>query len=142
MSQFSQFMRGNKILKENQKFAVTKSLVDERGEPLVWEIRPVTTKENDLIREECITDVAVLGKGSGFRQKLNTGKYMGKLIASSVVYPNLNDKGLQDSYGVMCSDELLKAMVDDPGEYGVFAAFVQRLNGFTSIDQEVEQAKN
>ena len=49
----------------------------------------------------------------------------------------------QDSYGVSTPEDLLLAMVDDPGEYNELAAFVQKFQGFdTSFDDKVEQAKN
>ena len=50
---------------------------------------------------------------------------------------------LQDSYGVADPDELLLAMVDDPGEYNELAAFVQKFQGFdVSFNDKVEDAKN
>ena len=53
------------------------------------------------------------------------------------------DKDLQDSYGVMTPEDLLKEMVDDPGEYNAFAAVVQNFNGFnTTLEDKVEEAKN
>ena len=53
MSNFSKFMKANKIQKQNVFHAVTKSLMDENGEPLLWELKPLTTKENEAIREAC-----------------------------------------------------------------------------------------
>lgn len=142
MSNFSRFMRQNKIQKVNTTYAATKSLLDEKGEPLLWTIKPLTTKENDVIRDECTMDVPVTGKPNMFRPKLNTSKYIAKLICASVAEPNLNDKELQDSYGIMTPEELLKEMVDDPGEYSEFANFIQLFNGFTTMEDKIEEAKN
>ena len=143
MSKFSRFMKSNKIMKENTTFPVTKSLLDEDGKPLEWVIKPLTTKENENIRESCMIDVPVTGKPNMFRPKLNTAKYIEKMLAASVAEPNLYDKELQDSYGVMTPEDLLKEMVDDPGEYNDFAAFVQKFNGFdTTMEDKVEEAKN
>ncbi|MDE6111626.1 MAG: hypothetical protein K2F65_06900, partial [Eubacterium sp.] len=50
MSNFSRFMKKNKITRENTTFPATKSLVDENGKPLEWEIKPLSTKDNDNIR--------------------------------------------------------------------------------------------
>lgn len=143
MSNFSRFMKKNKIQKENTTFAATKSLLDENGEPLLWTVKPLSTSENDVIRDDCTMDIPVKGKPNMYRPKLNTSKYIAKMICASVVEPNLNDKELQDSYGVMTPDELLKEMIDDPGEYSDFAAFVQQFNGFTTtMEDKVEEAKN
>ena len=143
MSNFSRFMKANKIAKENTTYAVTKSLVDEKGNPLKWTIKPLTTSENENIRESCMMDVPVTGKPNMFRPKLNTSKYIAKMVAASIAEPNLYDKELQDSYGVMTPEDLLKEMVDDPGEYNDLVAFVQEFNGFnTTLEDKVEEAKN
>ena len=101
MSNFSRFMKQNKAVKENTTFPATKSFVDEKGNPLEWVIKPLTTKENDNIRDECMMEIPVVGKPNVFRPKLNTSKYIAKMICACVVEPNLYDKELQDSYGVM-----------------------------------------
>lgn len=143
MSNFSRFMKANKIAKETTKMAVTKSLVDENGNPLEWTIKPLTTRENDDIRDDCMRDVPVIGKPNVFRPKLDTSKYIAKMICACVVEPNLYDAELQDSYGVKSPEELLKEMVDDPGEYQELAAFIQNYNGFdTTLEDKVEEAKN
>lgn len=142
MSNFTKFLKKNKIQKENTKYPATKSLVDEKGDPLLWTIRPLTSRENDTIREEATLEVPVKGKPNMFRPKLNTSKYIAKMICCAVVEPNLNNKELQDSYGVMTPEDLLLELVDDPGEYSDFATFVQNFNGFTTMEEKVEQAKN
>lgn len=143
MSNFTRFMKNNKIQKENTTYAATKSLVDESGKPLLWTIKPLTTKENDQIRDDCMIDIPVKGKPNMYRPKLDTSKYIAKMICACVIEPNLYDKELQDSYGVMTPDDLLKEMIDDPGEYQDFAAFVQEFNGFnTTLEDKVEEAKN
>ena len=143
MSNFNRFMKNNKIAKENTTFPVTKSLVDEKGEPLLWVIKPLTTTENEKIRDDCMIDVPVVGKPNMFRPKLNTSKYIAKMLCACIVEPNLYDKELQDSYGVMTPEDLLHEMVDDPGEYQAFVGFVQDFNGFnTTLEDKVEEAKN
>lgn len=143
MSDLTRFLKKNKVVRENKKYAATKSLTDEKGKPLMWTLRPITTSENERLRDECTIEVQVKGKPNLFRPRLDTSKYIGKLIASAVVEPNLFDKDLQDSYGAMNPEDLLREMVDDPGEFTDFSAFVQEMNGFTeSMDDRVEEAKN
>ena len=143
MSNFNRFMKQNKVQKENTTYAATKSLTDENGQPLLWTLKPISTTQNDAIRDECTKDIPVTGKPNMFRPKLNTSKYIAKMICASVVEPNLNDKELQDSYGVMTPEDLLKEIIDDPGEYNDFAAFIQEFNGFNAtLEEKVEEAKN
>ncbi|HBH95364.1 MAG TPA: hypothetical protein DDX91_06400 [Ruminococcaceae bacterium] len=143
MSKFSMFMKENKKVKENAKFAATNSLCDSEGKPLMWELRHISSKENEAIRDSCIVETAVAGKSGAVRSKLKTGLYVQKLIAASVAFPDLYDAELQDSYGAKTPEELLMALVDDPGEYNRLAEFVQHFQGFDlSLDEKVEQAKN
>ena len=143
MSKFSRFMKQNKIKKENTTFAPTKSLLDENGEPIKFIIKPLTTKENEDIREACTVDIPVTGKPNIFRPKLNTSKYLAKMLCSCIIEPNLFDKELQDSYGVMTPEDLIKEMIDDPGEYQDFVTFIQNFNGFNvTLEDKVDNAKN
>lgn len=143
MSKFSQFMKANKIAKPNEKYAPTTTLRDENGEPLKWEFRQITSKENDVLRESCTIEVPVTGKPNLFRPKVKTDEYIAKMIVASTVFPDLYDSELQDSYGVKTPEALLYAMVDNAGEYQDFTIWMQRFQGFTkSIDKKVNDAKN
>ncbi len=143
MSNLSLFLKKNKIQKENTTYPATKSLLDENGKPLGWEIKPLTTKDNENIRDSCMIEVPVKGKPNMYRPKLNTSLYLAKTMVASIASPNLYDAELQDSYGVKTPEELLKEMIDDPGEYNEFAAFIQQFNGFdTTMEEKVDEAKN
>lgn len=142
MSNFSKFMKANKIQKEHVMHPVTKSLVDENGEPLLWEIKPLTTKENEHIRDLCTVEVPVKGKPNQYRPKVDMNKYQTMLICAAVVSPDLNNTELQNSYGVMTPEDLIKEMVDDPAEYTDLMLFVQQLSGFKTLQEEVDEAKN
>ena len=142
MSNFSKFMKANKIQKENVMHPVTQSLVDENGEPLLWEIKPVTTKENERIRELCTVDVPVKGKPNQYRPKVDMDKYQTKLVCAAIVSPDLNNAELQNSYGVMTPEDLIKEMVDNPAEYTDLMVFIQQLSGFKTLQEEVDEAKN
>ena len=143
MSKFAKFMKANKTVKENGFYAATKSLCEENGKPLEWEFRHITSKENESIREDCTKEIQIPGKSHMYRSKINGGLYLQKMIVASVVMPDLYDKELQDSYGVVTPEDLLLAMVDDPGEYNDLASFVQKFQGFdVSLEDKVEEAKN
>ena len=143
MGDLSRFLKKNKKTKDNLKIAATASFLDENGKPLLWEIRPLTTKEDNALRDDCTVDVQVTGKPGMFRPKFNANRYLAKMAAACVVYPNLNDKELQDSYGVMGAEQLIVEMIDDPGEYNSFMSQVQAYHGFDQPFQEkVDEAKN
>ena len=142
MAGVSSFFKQNKKIKENTFFKATKGFCDENGEPLKWEIRPITTKVNERIQESCMIEIPIPGKPNQYRQKVNVGEYSKKLIAASVVHPDLYDKELQDSYGVMTPEELVQELVDDSGEWNAFLLFINKYNGFVSLQEEITDAKN
>lgn len=141
MSKLSLFLKQNQQLPEPVKKAVTASLRDENGEPLLWTLKPVTTAENDRIRKECAEEVPA--KNGLFRTRVDTGKYIAKLLAASVVEPDLRNAELQDSYGVNKPEDLIREMIPVAGEYSALAEFVQELSGFDiSMADKAEEAKN
>lgn len=132
MSNLSLFLKKNKKTRSNVKYAATKSLCDEKGNPVEWELKHITSAEYDRLWAECTLD-------SG---KLDWTKFRERLIVSCVVVPNLDDAELQDSYGVMSAEKLLRAMVDDAAEFSRFYLFVDRMGGYDKIDEKIEEAKN
>lgn len=138
MSQLERFLKTNKKTRENTVYAASHSFTDEEGKPVLWKIRPISTKENEAIRDECITEDKAAG-----RYRLDISKYTAKLLAASVIEPNLYDKELQDSYGVMTPEALIRELLDNPAEYRRFADFIQEFNGFNDdFSNKVDAAKN
>ena len=143
MSNMSLFMKKNKTVKENTTYAATKSLCDTDGNPILWEIKPVSTKESEKIKAECISEVPIKGKPNQSKTNFDYVKHGERLIVESVVFPDLLNAELQDSYGVKTPEDLLKEMIDSPSEYNAFLLFVQQFNGFSeSTDDKIEEAKN
>ena len=142
MSDLSLFLKSNKKPRECFKYAATKSLCDENGEPLLWTIKPVTTKQSEEIRESCTTEVNVGGKRNSFQTKLDVSKYLAKLAAASVVEPNLYNAQLQDSYCVKTPEELVYAMIDDPKEYSELLEKISGSAEENSLSEKAQQAKN
>ena len=82
MGDLSRFLKKNKKTKENLKISATTTLTDENGKPLLWEVRPLTTKEDNALREDCTVDVQVTGKPGMFRPKFNANRYLAKMAAA------------------------------------------------------------
>ena len=138
----SAFLAENAEKVENVKFVVSKRFKDENSVPVPWEIRPITGNEDEAIRKSCVKRVQVPGKRNQFTQETDYNMYLGKLAVACVVFPNLNDQELQDSYKVMGAEALLKTMLT-PGEYADLLTKIQEVCGFdTTIQDEVEEAKN
>ena len=143
MGNLKAFLKQNKKAKKTTQFAATKSLCDENGDPLLWTIRPLFTKESAAIRDECTIEVPVTGKPGLYRQKVNTDELLRKMICAAVVEPDLHNAELQDSYGVMSAEALIVEMVDNPEEFGELATFVQEYSGIDeTLQEKVDEAKN
>ena len=69
MSKFSAFMKANKKVKENEKFAPTASLLGSDGTPVRWEFRHISSKENEELRDANTIEVQVTGKPNLFQTK-------------------------------------------------------------------------
>ena len=116
MGNLTAFLAQNAKQVENVRLVVSDRFTDEDGKPLEWEVRCISSREDETLRRDCQYRVQVPGKRGSFRQEFDNVLYLAKLAAACTVYPNLNDAELQDSYGVKCAEELISAMLT-PGEY-------------------------
>lgn len=107
----------------------------ENGKVIPWKLRAMSP-DNALLA----TDKAALvkGKQGGF----NTSTYFKSVVAESVVYPNLRDKELQDSYGVMEPGQLLNKMLNS-AEFNRLLEKCLDINGLNrSFDDLKNEVKN
>ena len=99
MGNLTAFLAQNAKRVENVKLVVSDRFTDEDGKPLEWEVRCISSREDETLRRDCQYRVQVPGKRGSFRQEFDNVLYLAKLAAACTVYPNLNDAELQDSYG-------------------------------------------
>ncbi len=136
---FREFMLENAVKVENEKYVVSERFLGEDGEPMEWELRTLTKIEEEDIMRSCYR---IVEKGGKTVNEFDDILCAGKIAASCVVYPKLNNRELQDSYRTMSSDQLLKTMLT-AGEY---LRLQLKLNVMGSkkatINEKVEQAKN
>lgn len=138
----SAFLAENALAVENVKFAASKRFMGDDGKPMLWEIKTITGTEDEALRKSCAKRVPIPGKKNQYQKETDYDMYLGKLAVACTVFPDLNNKELQDSYKVMGADALLKAMLT-PGEYADYVQKVQEVCGFdTSLQDEVDEAKN
>lgn len=139
MSNLSDFFAENAVKVENVKYVASKRFLRD-GKPIEWEIRGATNLEIEDLRKN--SKRSVKDEKGRVRTETDYSAYLGKLAALCTVYPNLNDKELQDSYKVMGADALLKVMLN-PGEYSAYIEKVEEANGFRKeFDELVDEAKN
>ena len=142
MSDLSLFLKENKKKKENGFFPATKSLCDADGKPLMWEIKPLSTRDDQELRDECTVQKLIPGKNGEQQLRFDSQKYLVRMMTACIIFPDLDDKKLQDSYGVKSAEDLIVEMIDDPDEFNEFAGFIQEYSGFDDIVDVEQKAKN
>lgn len=124
----------------NEFVEVTKRAKDKDGNPIPWEIKAIPDDRITQIRKECTTKKKA--KRGQYTNELDEGKFNLRLCAACVVFPNLNDAELQDSYGVKSAESLLSAMLVS-GELLTLSEAVMKINGYDmDFEEEVDTAKN
>lgn len=68
MGNLTAFLAQNAKQVENVKLVVSDRFTDEDGKPLEWEVRCITSREDETLRRDCQYRVQVPGKRGSFRQ--------------------------------------------------------------------------
>jgi len=140
MSEFSAFFAQNVVMEKTEEFVISNRFKDQNGQPIPWKLRTLSESENEEIRKSATQTVK--GKGGQRYQETKPEIYLVKVAVASVVYPDLKSAELQQSYGVIGAEELLKKMLL-AGEYAALVHKVETLNGFDhDINELVEDIKN
>lgn len=140
MSNLSCFLAGNVEKRENKKVIISDRFKD-KGQPVEWEIRSISAEEDELLRKACTKKVQVVGKKNQFTSEFDANGYLSKLAAKAVVYPDLNNAELQNSYGVMGAEQLIKAMLYKD-EFDKLTEYLVESTQTEDINELVDEAKN
>jgi hypothetical protein len=133
MSKFKSFLKGNVKETENA------SLKLERFDEAII-LRPLASGEADVINDRCFKNKP--GKGGKQERVFDLVKYNREISIASIVFPDLNDKELQESYGVLGADNLYSKMFY-LGEANQILEKVTDISGIgKTMDEEIEEAKN
>ena len=106
------FYRENRKDREEREVLLTERLAKDGGQ-MLFRIRPMSQRETESIWKRC-----------GENEK----RYEDAVLAESVVFPDLKDAELQDSYGVVGAERLLKKLLL-AGEYDRLRMAVEEING-------------
>ena len=106
------FYRENRKDRGEREVLLTERLTADGGQ-MLFRIRPMSQRENEEI-----------WKKSGEDEK----RYESMVLAESVVFPDLKDALLQDSYGVAGAERLLGKLLL-AGEYDRLRRAVEEING-------------
>lgn len=134
------FMAQNVRTVETQKIVISDRFIGEDGQPIPFKFKAITSEEEAAIRKDCMVKVKV--KKHLTVDRPDQEAFLTKLAATCIVYPDLKNEELQNSYGVRGDDVLLKTMLL-PGEYQEVLNIVQEINGYGKDMNELrDEAKN
>lgn len=115
------------------KVFVSSRFLDDDGNKIPFEILPILQSENEILKEQCqklVDDKLV------FDDKL----YSAKLVCACVVSPDLNNAELQQNYGVLGREKLIKSMLL-AGEFSNLIKAVENACGFNE-EIDIKKIKN
>lgn len=122
-------------------FPASKRIKDEEGNPVMWELRVLGYDEIKAITKRNTKNVPNKVTGAA-EKRTNTEEAAMEMTLKSIVFPDLNDADLQDSWGVVGAEALLKAMLT-PGEIVDLENAVQSAAGYsTEMDEKITTVKN
>lgn len=147
MSELELFFADNVADVEEVGYVVSERFKDKKGNPLEWKLRPVSAEKNNELKKLATKTVQVTGKPGQYRQNFDGNKFTEMLTTATVVYPDLNNASLQDSWSkktgesIMTAEQLLSVMLLS-GEYDGLTSKVTEINGYNDINNKVDEAKN
>ena len=141
MSDFEAFFAQNKVKAKDVEYVASTGFINPKtGKPIAWILRKIDESVNKKLKESSMKKVA--NSKTATRYQLDNDTYLCKLTVATVAFPNLNDKELQDKWGVMDAEELVRKMLS-AGEYANLMIKAQEVNDFDiDFSALVEEAKN
>ena len=136
------FLKQNVKPSAHEKVQISNRIIDEEtGEPEFWEIRALDSYELDECERQA-TKLQRVGKTDRYEAQTDQGKFALMTLTRAIVYPDLTDKEVQDSFGVNNPEDLLCRLLL-PGERQKLITICNQLNSYEqSLDDAVEQSKN
>lgn len=137
------FLKGNAKPIEDIEMIVSKRFVDSNENPIPWILRQLTGKESNNLRKK--HSKKIKNKLGRIEEQFNSEAYQEEFITSSIIYPDLTNAKVQESYGALGAYDLLQKMLSADE----LANLQIKISGFAeeeiienSMDNLVEEAKN
>lgn len=118
-------------------YVVSDRFVDDEANPIKWKLKPM---DPDAALE--LTEISVITDPKTKKADFKTSLYQKNVVLKTVIYPNLNDAGLQDSYGVMNPGALISRMLN-ADEFNGLLSKCMDVNGLSkSFEDKKDEVKN
>ncbi|MGF6357089.1 hypothetical protein ABIE27_005028 [Paenibacillus sp. 4624] len=135
------FMKGKAAEVKEEEVIITRRYKDEKGEPIPFVMKPLSTKRIDDLEAECTKPEFKKGKKVG--EKLDSKRFSLRIAIESTVYPDFRDAELLKSYGLTDPVDLARTILSVGGEYAEWMQAANRINGFDESEEDlIEDVKN
>ncbi len=131
-----EFFNKNKVIGLTEEFAISNRICDEKGEPLKFKAKAITSKEYEDLRDKNMKINPISNT-----YKFNSAGFGIDLITKCCVEPNFKDKASIDSLGVATAEDYINAVLL-PGEIDALVQKITQVNGYKPFNELVEDAKN
>lgn len=123
------FFRENVEQLTNEMYVASNRIKDEDGNPVEWELRHIPNKVMNDIKKRAMNGSDAIDEAL-------------EMCVHAVVYPDLRDSDLQDSYEVKKPTDLLLELLTS-AELDQLELFVMSMNGYDEdLVDKVDNAKN
>ena len=114
---------------------------EEAGKTIPWILKPITTSALDELREQ---NTSVRKLSDGKKDKVVDEKRMTyEMMIETIQYPNFKDAMWLESAKLVDPVDLLKKVLDKPGDFGRISKECCSVNGIGVSEEElVSEAKN
>lgn len=134
MGKLTEFLTKNKM-----ETGVTRE-VEIKPFPHPFVIKSITQAESTQIRKSCT--VTEFNKRTHQKQSNTDSQlYLTKLVIACTVDPCFKDAELQAAYGVLGAEELVERLLT-PGQFAALVSEIEEINGFDSMPELIDEAKN
>lgn len=141
MDTLSAFFKENKIKRELVEYVASRDFVDAQGDPIPWKLRPLSNEELDKLRDRFTTRAKNKMTGK-MEERFDREGFTMEMALTSIVFPELKDERLQNSYDVADAEDVLKAMLS-PGELNDLFLAVNEASDFeVGMGEKIKIAKN
>ncbi len=137
------FLKQNKKERKPIKIQVSDLFVDENGKPVPFILKILSSEEAEDLKKECMEPVFDPRTRRKVGSNLNQDEYQNKMLAKSVVYPDLTDKENQKSWGARDEYDLLFKMLDFQERATLLSEFDKNFSTSDTIAEDAEaETKN
>lgn len=126
----------------NKKVVISERFKGEDGKPIEWELKALDAGTQQEIRSRAMEMKTTGGKKNAAVKMAYNSALVNILTAvNAVVFPDLNDTDLQDSYGVKKPEELIGKMLL-PDEFDKLIDEIDTISEGESAEELEKTAKN